>query len=430
MPRLVLRGARWPGDVALEDGWITAVGYVPEQDDDQVLDVTGDIVTAGLVNTHHHLYQWLTRGRAVNSTLFEWLTELYPVWGHVETEDVHAAAVVGLAELARSGCTTAFDHHFLVPHGDEAVFDALVGAARQVGVRIHYTRGSIDIGVSGGALAPDNLVEGLDDILSSTEELYARLDDRKSAVLAIGPVTPFAVSPRLMTESAALARRLGVRLHTHLAETADEIDRSMDLYGTRPLNMIEEWGWLADDVWFAHGIHFTDDEIARVGAAGAGVAHCPSSNGRLGAGMCRVRDLLDVGVPVGLGVDGVASNEVGHLFPELRQATYTARLREPRPSALTPPEALGLATEGGARCLGRDDIGRLEPGARADIAVWPAEDLADVEDALAGLVLGPDRLVRHLLVGGKTVVSHGELVNVDLRSARQELVRRSRRLQS
>lgn len=362
MPRLVLRGARWPGDIAIDDGWITEIGTVAPQGDDEVLDVSGDIVTAGLVNTHHHLYQWLTRGRAVNATLFEWLQELYPVWGHVEIEDVHAAATVGLAELARSGCTTAFDHHFLVPRGDESVFDALVDAARTVGIRLHYTRGSIDIGESGGALPPDNLVEDIDDILSSTESLHRRLHDGERTVLAIGPVTPFYVSPRLMTESAALARRLGVRLHTHLAETADEIDRSMALYGTRPLNMIEEWGWLADDVWFGHGIHFTDDEIARVGAAGTGIAHCPSSNGRLGAGMCRVRDLLDAGAPVGLGVDGVASNEVGHLFPELRQATYTARLRAQDPRALAPRDALRLATEGGARCLGRTDIGRLESG--------------------------------------------------------------------
>jgi cytosine/adenosine deaminase-related metal-dependent hydrolase len=426
--RTVLRGARWPGDVAMADGLIAAVGDVAAEPGDKVLRVDGDIVTAGLVNTHQHLYQWMTRGRAVSCDLFGWLVELYPVWARLSVEDVHAAALVGLGELALSGCTTAADHHYLVPRGDDAVFDALADAARTIGVRIHLARGSMDLGQSRGGLPPDDVVEDLDAILASTESVVARLHDGDRVVVTVAPCSPFSVTPELMRESAALARRHGLRLHTHLAETVDEERDALARFGKRPVAVLDELGWIADDVWVAHGIHFDDAEIAQLGAAGVAVAHCPSSNGRLGAGMCRVADLESAGVAVGLGVDGVASNEVGGLFPELRQALYTARLRQQRADGFGPADALRLATVGGAACLGRDDIGRLEPGCKADVVVWPAGDLADIADPVAALVLGPDRRARHVFVGGDPVVADGELQRVGWSALRAGFSARARRL--
>ncbi|NHC45352.1 8-oxoguanine deaminase [Motilibacter aurantiacus] len=425
--RTVLRGARWPGDVAMQDGRIVAVGSIEPLPGDRVVDVAGDVVTAGLVNTHHHLFQWATRGRAVDSDLFGWLTTLYPLWQRLGPEDVHAAAVVGLAQLALTGCTTAADHHYLVPRGDDSVFDRIADAGREVGIRIALARGSMDLGESAGGLPPDSVVEDRDAILESTAAVADRLHDGARVQVTVAPCAPFNVTPELMRESAALARSLGLRLHTHLAETVDEERDCLARFGRRPVDLLDELGWIADDVWVAHGIHFDDAEVARLGAAGTGVAHCPSSNARLGAGLCRVTDLTAAGVPVGLGVDGAASNEVGGLFAEIRQALYVGRLRGGA-DALGVRDVLRLATEGGARCLGRDDIGRLEPGARADVAVWPGDDIADMPDPLAALVLGPDRLVRHLYVEGEPVVADGELVGLDLRAARERLAGRARRL--
>ena len=423
----MLRGARWPGDVAIVDGVIEAVGDVPTLPGDEVLRVDGDIITAGLVNTHHHLYQWATRGRAVDCDLFGWLTALYPVWARLSPEDVLAAATVGLAELALSGCSTVADHHYLVPRGDDSVFDHLASAAQAVGVRLHLARGSMDLGASSGGLPPDSVVEDLDSILASTESVAARLHDGSRIVVTVAPCSPFSVTPQLMRESAALARRLGLRLHTHLAETVEEERDVVARFGMRPVDFMESLGWVADDVWVAHGIHFDDSEIGRLGAAGVGVAHCPSSNNRLAAGHCRVVDLEAAGVAVGLGVDGAASNEVGGLFAELRQSLYTARqLRGP--SSFGPADALRLGTVGGARVLGRTDIGVVAPGYRADLAVWPGDDIADMPDPLAALVLGPDRRVRHLLVDGAAVVTDFALVGVDLPAARRTLTAVSRRL--
>lgn len=426
--RLVLRGARHPGDIAVRGGLIEAVGVIEPEPGDRVLRVDGDIVTAGLVNTHHHLYQWATRGRAVDCDLFGWLTELYPVWGRLDPDDVHAAAVVGLAELARSGCTTAADHHYLVPRGDDSVFDRLADAARAVGIRIHLARGSMDLGESDGGLPPDGVVEETDAILASTEAVHGRLHDGDRVVVTVAPCSPFSVTERLMAESAALARRLGLRLHTHLAETVEEEKDTLGRFGKRPVELMQDYGWIADDVWVAHGIHFDDAEVALLGATGTGVAHCPSSNARLGAGLCRTSDLTAAGAPVGLGVDGVASNEAGGLFTEIRQALFTSRLRTRSPLSMSVAQALELATRGGARCLGRSDIGALEPGLKADLAVWPGDDLQDIPDPVAALVLGPDRTVRHLLVGGEPVVADGELLGVDLRAARARLAEVARRL--
>lgn len=428
--RTVLRGARSPGDVAVEGGRIAAVGAVDARPGDRVVRCDGDLITAGFVNTHHHLYQWMTRGRATACDLFAWLTTLYPVWGRMSVDDTAAAALVGLGELALSGATTVSDHHYVVPRGDDGVFDAIAAAARTVGVRLALCRGSMDVGESAGGLPPDSVVEPIDAILASTEAVAARLHDGERVMIAVAPCSPFSVSTDLMRESAAMARRLGLRLHTHLAETDDEASHCLARFGRRPLELMEELGWLGDDVWFAHAIHLDPAEVAAVGRAGTGVAHCPSSNARLAAGMCPVRGLLDAGVPVGLGVDGPASNELGVLLPELRQALYTARLREGRADALSPAEALALATSGGAGCLGRADLGRCEVGAAADLAVWPIDDLADVPDPIDGLVLGPDRRVRHLLVGGESVVADGALVGVDLGRAHAELARRARDLWS
>lgn len=428
MSRLVLRGARHPGDVAIRDGYVEAVGTVVAEPDDEVWTVPGDVVTAGLVNTHHHLYQWMTRGRATTSTLFEWLTALYPVWSKLDVTDVLAAARVGLGELARSGCTTAADHHYLVPRGDDAVFDAIATAAGEVGIRLHLARGSMDLGHSDGGLPPDEVVEDLDAILASTERVIDRWHDGERIVVTVAPCSPFSVSRDLMVESAALARRHGLRLHTHLAETRDEEDDCLQRFGARPLAVLDEWGWVADDVWFAHGVHFDDAEVTRLAAAGAGVAHCPSSNARLAAGFCRTRDLRAAGVPVGLGVDGVASNEQGTLVTELRQAVWSARQGTGDPAALSAADALDMGTRGGAACLGRDDIGRLEPGVRADVVVWPGDDLGDVPDPVEALVLGPDRSARHVLVGGDPVVRDGEVVGLDLAAAHRDLATRSRRL--
>ncbi len=414
--------------MAVEGGVITEIGAIAPRSGDEVIACDGGIVTAGLINTHHHLYQWLTRGRATSCDLFTWLQELYPVWARISVEDVGVAATVGLAELALSGATTVADHHYLVPRGDDAVFDAIAAAGRDVGVRLYLSRGSMDLGQSAGGLPPDDVVERTDAILASTESVFSRLHDGDMVNVVVAPCSPFSVTTELMRESALLARRLGLRLHTHLAETMAEERDCLARLGQRPLDVVDELGWLDGDVWYAHGIHFNASEISRIGAAGAGVAHCPSSNARLASGFCPVRDLVDAGAPVGLGVDGVASNEAGDLLPEVRQALFLARLRSGKPDALTPGEALELATSGGGRCLGRPDLGRLEVGSPADLAVWPADDLADIADAVAGLVLGPSRRVRHLLVGGEAVVADGALVGVDLRAAHAELARRARRL--
>ncbi len=425
----MLRGARWPGDVAIRAGKIEAVGSVPAAEGDEVVDCSGDILTPGLINTHHHLYQWMTRGRAIGCDLFSWLVALYPVWGRLEVEDAAAAARVGIAELAISGASTVFDHHYVVPRGDDEIFDVIVHAAAEVGVRLHLSRGSMDLGESAGGLPPDHLVEELDDIGASTERLASQYHDGEWVSIVVAPCSPFSVSTELMVASAELARRLGLRMHTHLVETINEQQHCIERFGRRPVEVLESWGWMNDDVWLAHGIHLDSEEIAKLGAAGVGVAHCPSSNARLASGMCPVVGLRAAGSAVGLGVDGVASNEVGGLFPEMRQALYEARLREGRADALMPSDVLEMATLGGAKCLDRThDLGRLEPGMAADVAVWPADDLGDIADPVTALILGRDRLVRHLYVGGRAVVLEGEVLGLDLRQAHAELARRARRL--
>jgi len=423
------------GHVVVEDGRIAAVGAgrAPEELDGPRIDVTGCLVTPGLVNTHHHLYQWVTRGLAVDDGLFGWLTTLYPVWGGIDEEIVGAAAAAGLTWLARTGCTTSTDHHYVFPADGGDVLGAEIAAAHKVGLRFMPTRGSMDLGRRDGGLPPDHVVEDIDTILAaSAAAIDEHHDSGPDSMLRIGlaPCSPFSVTGDLLRQSAALARDKGVRLHTHLAETIDEEEFCRERFGRTPVEYMETLGWLGDDVWLAHGIHFDDPAIKTLAAAGTGVAHCPSSNARLGAGIARTADLRAAGVPVGLGVDGAASNEACSLIEEVRHALLFARARG-GPQALAVRDALELATIGGARLLGWDDqIGSLEPGKQADIAVWRLDGLAhaDVVEPVAALVLGVAPPLELLMVGGRTVVEQDHVVTVDEHELTQSAVRAHRTL--
>jgi len=397
------------GWVLVEDGEIADVGGGSPPKADEVVDLGGAVVTPGLVNSHHHLYQTLTRAHAQEADLFSWLKALYPVWARIDAEAEYAAARTGLAELALSGCTTVFDHHYVFPRGKSGLAEALLKAAEDVGVRLVFGRGSMDLGQSHGGLPPDSLVEDLDTILVQTEQLA-----RAGVEVAVAPCSPFSVTKELMRESAQLARRLGVPLHTHLAETVEEEAYCRELYGCTPVEYLEELGWLADDVWCAHCVHLSESEIQRFADTGTGVAHCPTSNLRLGAGVAPVRKLVDAGARVGLGVDGSASNERSDLFFEVKQALLVARGRG-GPAALTVRDALRLGTRGGASVLKRDDIGSLEPGKRADIAAWSTDglELGGAADPVAGLVLSAPHRVDRLWVGGEEIVRDGHLIRSD-----------------
>ncbi len=404
------------GWLLIRDGVVEAVGSGSEPAAARRIGLGGALVTPGLVNTHHHLYQTLTRARAQEADLFTWLRELYPLWGRIDAEAEYAAARTGLAELALSGCTTVFDHHYVFPPGRPGIVEAEIQAARELGVRIVASRGSMDLGESKGGLPPDEIVEDADAALAETERLAGLHDARPGAhvQIAAAPCSPFSVTRRLMEDSAALARRLGLRLHTHLAETREEEDYCVRKHGCTPVEYLGELGWLEGDVWCAHCVHLSDGDVQRFARAGTGVAHCPSSNMRLGAGMAPVRAMVDAGVPVGLGVDGSASNERGDLSLDVRQALLVARLRG-GPAAMTAREALGLATSGGAAVLGRDDIGSLAPGKQADVAVWRTDglELGGAGDVVAGWVLSGPHRVDRLLVGGEDVVRDGGLVRAD-----------------
>jgi cytosine/adenosine deaminase-related metal-dependent hydrolase len=375
------------------------------------------VVTPGLVNTHHHLYQTLTRARAQQATLFEWLVELYPTWARIDAEAEYAAARTGLAELMLSGCTTVFDHHYVFPRGRTGFVEAEVQAAGELGCRIVASRGSMDLGVSDGGLPPDELVEEIDAVLADTERLAGALHESGPGArvqIAVAPCSPFSVTGRLMTESAQLARRLGLNLHTHLAETVEEEAYCRELYGCSPVEYLDGLGWLDGDVWCAHCVHLSGAEIGRFAATGTGVAHCPTSNLRLGAGVAPVQAMSAAGVRVGLGVDGSASNERSDLFAEVKQALLVARGRG-GPQAMTAREALRHATRGGAAVLGREDIGAIAPGRCADLAVWATDGLAlaGAADPVAGLVFAGPHRVDRLYVGGELVVRGGSLVHAD-----------------
>jgi cytosine/adenosine deaminase-related metal-dependent hydrolase len=405
------------GWLLVEGGLVVAVGDEAEPEADERIDLAGAVVTPGLVNTHHHLYQTLTRARAQQADLFSWLRELYPVWAGIDAEAEHAAARAGLAELALSGCTTVFDHHYVFPKGQTGIVEAEVAAARELGIRIVASRGSMDLGVSDGGLPPDELVEEIDAVLSDTERLVGELHEAGPGArvqIAVAPCSPFSVTRKLMEESAALARRHGLPLHTHLAETVEEEAYCMELYGCTPVEYLTDLGFIGGDVWCAHCVHLSSDDIEDFGASGTGVAHCPTSNLRLGAGVAPVRELVDAGVRVGLGVDGSASNERSDLLFEVKQALLVARGRG-GPGAMTAREALRLGTRGGAQTLGRADIGSLEAGKCADFAVWRTDvlELGGAQDPVAGLVLSAPHRVDRLVVGGEDVVRGSALVRVD-----------------
>jgi cytosine/adenosine deaminase-related metal-dependent hydrolase len=408
------------GHLVIRNGRIDVVGDgpAPAVDGARRVDGSGCLATPGLINVHHHLYQWITRGYAQDGTLFEWLTALYPVWRHLDTDLEYHAARAALASLALSGCTTTTDHHYLFPRDGGDVFAAEVEAARQIGLRFHPGRGSMDLGQSRGGLPPDDVVEDRDEILAACEHAVATYHDPAPDSMlrvALAPCSPFSVTGDLLRESADLARRLGVRLHTHLAETVDEAEFCLGKFGCGPVDYVEQMGWLGDDVWLAHCVHLSSSDIAKFAASGTAVAHCPSSNGRLGSGIAAIPELLASGVPVGLGVDGVASNEHGGLADELRQAVLVARCRK-GPKALTVRQALRVGTMGGARCLGRqDEIGSLQAGKLADIALWRIDDLghADIADPVCAIVLGPPATLQLLLVSGSVVVEAGEMRTAD-----------------
>ena len=389
------------GWLLVEDGLIAAVGAGGEPDADERIDLGGAVVTPGLVN----------------ADLFGWLRELYPVWAGIDAEAEYAAARTGIAELALSGCTTVFDHHYVFPGGREALIEAEVQAARELGVRIVASRGSMDLGVSDGGLPPDELVEELDEVLAETERLAGALHENGSGArvqLVVAPCSPFSVTRRLMEESAALARRLGLPLHTHLAETVEEEAYCLELYGCTPVEYLADLGWLAGDVWCAHCVRLSPEGVEAFGSTGTGVAHCPTSNLRLGAGVAPVAALVAAGTRVGLGVDGSASNERSDLMFEVKQALLVARGRG-GPATMTARDALRLGTRGGAAVLGRDDIGSLEEGRCADFAAWRTDvlELGGADDLVAGLVLSAPHRVDRLVVGGEDVVRGGALVRAD-----------------
>jgi cytosine/adenosine deaminase-related metal-dependent hydrolase len=424
------RAEHTSGYVVVDGNQIAAVGagQVPDAyAEARVIDASGCLATPGLINTHHHLYQWATRGRAVDSTLFQWLTELYPVWARIDAQIVRDAATAALAWLARTGCTTSTDHHYVFPRGGGDVLGATIAAAGDVGLRFHPTRGSMDLGASSGGLPPDEVTEDLDAILAATSKAIADFHDPSPGSMlrmGVAPCSPFSVTAELMTAAAGLARDHGVRLHTHIAETADEDVYCAEQFGCTPVEYLDSLGWLADDVWLAHGVHLDDAAIARLAATGTGIAHCPSSNARLGAGICRTADLLAAGVPVGLGVDGSASNEEGSLISEAREAVLMARAAG-GPQALTVRRSLELATLGGAGLVGRsEELGSLEAGKLADIALWRVDGLAHagIADPVAALVLGSRPPLELLLVNGRPVVEDDELTTVDERATTEAAI--------
>lgn len=413
------------GHVVVRDGRIAAVGTGPApvvEGDFERIDGRGCVVTPGLVNTHNHLYQWATQGLFADGTLFEWLVGSYEIWHRLDAEVVSGTTSAGLAHLALSGCTTASDHHYIYPAGRGDIVAAEVEAAREVGIRLDLARGSMDRGHSQGGLPPDSVVESLAGALSGTAEAIDTYHDTSfdsMTRIAVAPCSPFSVSRELMVDAATLARDKGVRLHTHLAETLDEEEKCLAEFGCTPVEYAEKLGWLGDDVWFAHAVHLSDAAIGRIAATGTGVAHCPTSNARLGAGICRVTELLEAGAKVGLGVDGPASSELTSMAGEMHQALLMARARK-GPQALTARQSLEMATLGGARVLGRDrELGSLSVGKLADLALWRVDGFGHdvIDDPVVAMVFGPTPPLERLLVGGNTVVDHGEMRTLSAQSA-------------
>ena len=428
------------GGLFAVDGFIEQVGSTADLPDtaDEVVDLSGHVVLPGLINTHHHFYQTLTRAvpGAQDVGLFDWLRTLYPIWARLTPDDVRVSTQLALSELALSGCTTSSDHQYLFPNGSN--LDDQVEGAAAVGLRFHAARGSMSLGESDGGLPPDSVVEDKETILLDTERVINKFHDPAPGAMTrvvVAPCSPFSVTPDLMRESAELARRHGVHLHTHVAETQDEEQFCIETFGRRPVELMEDLGWMGNDVWFAHGIYINDAEIGKLAESGTGVAHCPSSNMRLASGIAPVRRYLASDVRLGLGVDGSASNDGSHLIGEARQAMLLARLAA-APSIeggplLTAREALRVATRGSAAVLGRDDVGSLEPGKAADfiaISLDRLEYAGALHDPIAAVIFVAPTGVDHNYVHGKPVVKDGELVGVELPPLIEEHNRAAARL--
>jgi cytosine/adenosine deaminase-related metal-dependent hydrolase len=409
------------GGLFARNGVIEAVGKSNSlpQTADTIIDMKGHVVIPGMVNTHHHLFQNLTRAvpAAQNSELFGWLKTLYPIWSNIGPEHVYWSTALGLAELALSGCTTSSDHLYIYPNG--AKLEDSLSAAEDVGVRFHGTRGSMSIGESQGGLPPDSLTEKESFILSESQRLIETFNDNKRYAMqrvALAPCSPFSVSIDLMRESAAMARSYGVGLHTHLAENVEDIEYCLQQFGMRPGEYIEAVGWTGDDVWHAHCVQLNSEEINLFAKTGTGIAHCPCSNMRLASGIAPVRQMLDTGVKVGLGVDGSASNDSGNMLNEARQTMLLQRVNS-KASAMTAREALQVATRGGASVLNRDDIGMLAPGYAADITAFKRDNVdfsGSDWDPVASLVFcGPGK-ANYTIINGKVIVSEGQLTTIPM----------------
>lgn len=408
-------------DLLLQDGVIKEIASNIQVSDAKVVDARGCVVYPGLVNTHHHLYQTFSRNvpAVQNFELFAWLKALYAVWQHMDEDVVYYAAMVGLADLIKNGATTVFDHHYVFNAKSDGYMDALFRAAADLGVRLHASRGSMSRSVKDGGLPPDSVVQTTDKILQASEEAvkkYHNPDRYSFQQVVLAPCSPFSVTPDLMLESARLARKLGVRLHTHLAETRDESAYVVAQTGMRPLAYMESLEWTGPDVWYAHGIHFNDAELQTLAATKTGVAHCPVSNMKLASGACRVRDMLDLAIPLGLAVDGSASNDGSNLMAEIRSSYLLHRLQasDKAPSGAA---ILKIATAGGAAILGRDDIGTIAEGMAADLCIYDVQkpefvgttlDVAAIP-ALIGFT-GP---AAYTICGGRVIAENGKLAHID-----------------
>lgn len=434
------------GGLFIRNGFIEQVG--PTEDlpstADEILDLSGHIILPGLVNTHHHFYQTLTRvvPDAQDANLFNWLKTLYPIWAKMGPEDIRISTKTALAELALSGCTTASDHLYLFPNGSK--LDDEIHAAREVGLRLHASRGSMSLGESKGGLPPDSVVEEEDVILRESQRLIETYHDPSPGSytqVVLAPCSPFSVTSDLMKQSADLARQYGVRLHTHLAETEDEEEFCLELFGHRPVGYMEEVGWIGDDVWFAHSVYVNQEEIELYSKTGCGVAHCPSSNMRLASGIAPILDMLQAGVKVGVGVDGSASNDSSHMLEEVRQSMLAARVRagmmgasksgDSAPPVMTARQALEIATRGGAAVLGRTDIGSLEVGKAADFFAINLNRLdyaGALHDPVAATVFCAPVKADYTVVGGKVVVQEGQLTTIELPSQIEQHNNAARRL--
>ena len=414
--------------ILIRDGAVAYIG--PEsQEADEVLDASGCVVYPGLINTHHHLYQTFSRNlpQVQNMELFDWLRALYEIWKNLDGETIYHSSIVGMGELLKTGCTTVFDHHYVFPGGASlALLDAQFAAAEALGVRMSASRGSMDLSKKDGGLPPNSVVQTVDEILLDCQKAVEKFHDPRPLsmrTVALAPCSPFSVSAELLRQSAVLARSLGVRLHTHLCETKDEENYVLEKYGKRPLAYMEDLGWVGPDVWYAHGIHFNDQELKLLADTGTGVAHCPISNMKLSSGVCRIPNMLALGVPVGLAVDGSASNDGSNLLEELRVAYLLHRLTysERAPSGY---DLLKIATRGSARVLGREDIGSLEVGKAGDLFLIRRDRLelvgADLDvKSMLGTV-GFKGSVDATVVNGRVVVKDGRLTGIDEEKAVRE----------